>query len=84
MIMNKIYIPEGYTPKLDAYDTQRAIAYIKGTFQHTAVNIFTKSAWKTENVTPVLISCSRVYFCRIIKSHPSKLSFHKAHLPFLF
>ncbi len=31
--MNKIYIPEGYKPVLDAYDTQRAIAYIKQTFQ---------------------------------------------------
>ena len=31
--MNKIYIPEGYMPILDAYDTQRAIAYIKQTFQ---------------------------------------------------
>ena len=31
--MNKIYIPEGYKPNLDAYDTQRAIAYIKETFQ---------------------------------------------------
>ena len=31
--MNKIYIPEGYRPVLDAYDTQRAIAYIKRTFQ---------------------------------------------------
>ena len=31
--MNKIVIPEGYRPKLDAYDTQRAIAYIKDTFQ---------------------------------------------------
>ena len=31
--MNKIYIPEGYRPLLDAYDTQRAIAYIKQTFQ---------------------------------------------------
>lgn len=31
--MNKIYIPEGYTPILDEYDTQRAIAYIKETFQ---------------------------------------------------
>ena len=27
--MNQIYIPEGYRPILDAYDTQRAIAYIK-------------------------------------------------------
>ncbi len=31
--MNNIYIPEGYAPVLDAYDTQRAIAYIKQTFQ---------------------------------------------------
>ena len=31
--MNQIYIPAGYTPVLDAYDTQRAIAYIKDTFQ---------------------------------------------------
>ena len=31
--MNKIYIPENYKPTLDAYDTQRAIAYIKATFQ---------------------------------------------------
>ena len=31
--MNKIYIPEHYAPTLDAYDTQRAIAYIKATFQ---------------------------------------------------
>ena len=31
--MNKIYIPECYKPVLDEYDTQRAIAYIKNTFQ---------------------------------------------------
>ena len=31
--MNKLYIPEGYRPVLDAYDTQRAIAYIKRSFQ---------------------------------------------------
>ncbi len=31
--MNSVYIPEGYKPVLDAYDTQRAIAYIKKTFQ---------------------------------------------------
>ena len=31
--MNKVYIPEGYKPVLDAYDTQRAIAYIKQNFQ---------------------------------------------------
>ncbi len=31
--MNKIYIPSGYQPVLDEYDTQRAIAYIKQSFQ---------------------------------------------------
>lgn len=31
--MNKVYIPEGYRPPLDRYDTQRAIAYIKNNFQ---------------------------------------------------
>ena len=31
--MNKVMIPEGYRPQLDAYNTQRAIAYIKTTFQ---------------------------------------------------
>ena len=31
--MNKIYIPKDYKPVLDEYDTQRAIAYIKETFQ---------------------------------------------------
>lgn len=31
--MNKIFIPEGYKNVLDNYDTQRAIAYIKDTFQ---------------------------------------------------
>ena len=31
--MNKITIPANYRPVLDAYDTQRAIAYIKETFQ---------------------------------------------------
>ena len=31
--MNQIYIPAGYKPPLDAYETQRAIAYIKQAFQ---------------------------------------------------
>ncbi len=31
--MNKVCIPEGYHPLLEEYDTQRAIAYIKQTFQ---------------------------------------------------
>ncbi len=31
--MQKTYIPQGYTSHLDKYDTQRAIAYIKETFQ---------------------------------------------------
>ncbi len=36
--MNKIYIPEGYSPALDAYDTQRAIAFIKRNFQEEFAN----------------------------------------------
>ncbi len=36
--MNKLYIPEGYKPQLDRYDTQRAIAYIKKTFQEEFAN----------------------------------------------
>ena len=31
--MNKVYVPEGYEPKLDRYDTQRAIANVKAIFQ---------------------------------------------------
>ena len=31
--MNQVYIPAGYKPPLDAYETQRAIAYIKQAFQ---------------------------------------------------
>ncbi len=31
--MNTIFIPAGYRPPLDAYETQRAIAYIKEAFQ---------------------------------------------------
>ena len=45
--MNSIYIPEGYKPVLDAYDTQRAIAYIKETFQEefaSALNLKRVSA----------------------------------------
>ena len=36
--MNTIYIPEGYQPILDEYDTQRAIAYIKSRFQEEFAN----------------------------------------------
>ena len=36
--MNKIYIPEGYKPILNEYETQRAIAYIKETFQEEFSN----------------------------------------------
>ena len=32
--MNKTFVPEGYRPPLDAYSTQRAIEYIKRTFQN--------------------------------------------------
>ena len=31
--MNKLYVPKGYSPKLDVYDTQKAISFIKQTFQ---------------------------------------------------
>ena len=31
--MSKLFIPEGYTPPLDVYDTQKAISFIKSTFQ---------------------------------------------------
>ena len=52
--MNKIYIPKGYKPVLDAYDTQRAIAYIKQNFQEefaSALNLKRVSAplFVTEN-----------------------------------
>ena len=52
--MNQIYIPQGYRPALDAYDTQRAIAYIKETFQEEfskALNLKRVSAplFVTEN-----------------------------------
>ena len=36
--MNRTIIPEGYRPPLDAYDTQRAIAYVKNTFQTEFAN----------------------------------------------
>ncbi len=45
--MNQIYIPQGYAPVLDEYDTQRAIAYIKATFQEefsSALNLKRVSA----------------------------------------
>ena len=52
--MRTIYIPENYSPKLDAYDTQRAIAYIKQTVQQefsNALNLKRVSAplFVTEN-----------------------------------
>ena len=36
--MNQVYIPAGYRPPLDAYETQRAIAYIKQAFQEEFSN----------------------------------------------
>ena len=45
--MNRVYIPQNYKPLLDAYDTQRAIAYIKQTFQEefsSALNLKRVSA----------------------------------------
>ena len=47
MPMNQVFIPEGYQPLLDEYDTQRAIAYIKQTFQEefsSALNLKRVSA----------------------------------------
>ncbi len=47
MVLNRIIIPEGYAPLLDEYDTQRAIAYIKQTFQEefsSALNLKRVSA----------------------------------------
>ena len=45
--MNQVIIPSGYRPTLDAYDTQRAITYIKQTFQEefsSALNLKRVSA----------------------------------------
>ena len=45
--MNKVYVPEGYRPQLDAYNTQKSIAYIKQTFQEqfsSALNLKRVSA----------------------------------------
>ena len=47
MVLNRIIVPEGYHALLDAYDTQRAIAYIKQTFQEefsSALNLKRVSA----------------------------------------
>ena len=45
--MNKVYVPKGYFPPLDEYNTQKAIAYIKQTFQQefaSALNLKRVSA----------------------------------------
>ena len=45
--LNRVIIPNGYQPLLDEYDTQRAIAYIKQTFQEefaSALNLKRVSA----------------------------------------
>jgi len=45
--LNRVIIPNGYRPILDEYDTQRAIAYIKQTFQEefsSALNLKRVSA----------------------------------------
>ncbi len=52
--MNRVFIPEGYKPLLDRYDTQQAISYIKKTFQaefSSALNLKRVSAplFVTEN-----------------------------------
>ena len=45
--MNKVFVPKDYRPPLDAYNTQKAIAYIKHTFQEefaSALNLKRVSA----------------------------------------
>ena len=45
--MNKVFVPKDYRPSLDAYNTQKAIAYIKQTFQEefaSALNLKRVSA----------------------------------------
>ena len=45
--MNKVFVPKDYCPPLDAYNTQKAIAYIKQTFQEefaSALNLKRVSA----------------------------------------
>ena len=36
--MNSLYIPKDYKPRLDVYDTQKAISFIKRTFQDRLAN----------------------------------------------
>ncbi len=52
--MNKIYIPEGYSPKLNRYDTQRAIDIIKQLFQQN----FCKALSLKRVSAPLFVSCS--------------------------
>ena len=52
--MNKIYIPEGYSSKLNRYDTQRAIDIIKQLFQQNFCN-----ALSLKRVSaPLFVNCS--------------------------
>lgn len=52
--MNRIYIPEGYSPKLNRYDTQRAIDIIKQLFQQN----FCKALSLKRVSAPLFVSCS--------------------------
>ena len=52
--MNKIYIPEGYSPKLNRYDTQRAIDIIKQLFQQN----FCKALSLKRVSAPLFVNCS--------------------------
>ena len=52
--MNKIYIPEGYSPKLNRYDTQRAIDIIKQLFQQN----FCKALSLKRVSAPLFVGCS--------------------------
>lgn len=52
--MNKIYIPEGYSPKLNRYDTQRSIDIIKQLFQQN----FCKALSLKRVSAPLFVGCS--------------------------
>ena len=57
--MNKIVIPQGYSPRLDAYDTQRAIAYINDhftepiTLESVAEQVFLNMTYLSQNTVEV-------------------------------
>ena len=57
--MNKIFIPEGYKPTLDEYNTQKAISYIKKTFQQEladALNYAAEELQKNDSLQKELVA----------------------------